>query len=300
MSLLSALHGATSTILSNVFITLPRPDGDLRGQTIIVTGSNTGLGFEASRHLVHLGVDKLIMGVRNLDKGEIAKKEILAASEKRDHQPSIEVWPLDMDSYDSVKAFASRASSLPRLDCVLANAGVMTAIFSVTEDNEKTITTNVVSTFLLALLLLPKLQQSAEQFGIVPRIVIPNSALHYTAPLKELDIEGEIFARLNGQKTADMGSRYAVSKLLVIYVVRELADQLKASKKPLVIINTPNPSFCKSQLIRDPGVSTSFGVKVGEKLFARSTEAGSRALVHGIVSGPETNGQYLTNCHVQA
>lgn len=299
MSLLSTLHGATSTLLSNLFIDLPYPDGDLQGQTIIVTGSNTGLGFEACGHLVRLGVDKLIMGVRNLEKGEIAKKEILAASKKRD-QSFIEVWPLDMDSYDSVKAFASRASGLPRLDALLANAGVMTAIFSVAEDNEKTITTNVVSTFLLALLLLPKLQQSAAQFGGLPKIVIPNSALHYVASLKELDTEGEIFARLNDQKIADMPSRYAVSKLLVIYVVRELADRLKASNKPLVIINTPNPSFCKSQLIRDPGLSASLGVRVGEKLFARSTEAGSRALVHGILSGLETTGQYLTNCHVQS
>ena len=298
MSLISAAHGITSTILSNVFIYLPYPNANLQGQCIIVTGSNTGLGFEASRHLVRLGVGRLIMAVRNMQKGEAARTELLA-SEKIGNS-SIEVWPLDMDSYASVKEFASRASNLPRLDALLANAGVLTTIFSVTEDNERTITTNVVSTFLLALLLLPKLRQSAEQFKIVPRIVIPNSALHYLAPVKELNGNGvKIFAKLNNQKTTDMASRYPVSKLLVIYVVRELADQLKNSGKPLVIINTPNPSYCKSQLMRDPGVSTSFGVKMGERLLARSTEAGSRALVHGILSGPESHGQYMTNCHVQ-
>jgi NAD(P)-dependent dehydrogenase (short-subunit alcohol dehydrogenase family) len=297
MSLLSAAHGITSTIFSNIFIHLPYPDGNLRGQTIIVTGANTGLGFEASRHLVRLGVDKLIMGVRNMQKGEAARREILH-SEKRD-ESSIEVWPLDMDNYGSVKEFASRASQLPLLNAVLANAGVCTAIYSVTEDNEKTITTNVVSTFLLALLLLPKLRESAEQSGIAPRIVIPNSAMHYWAPLKELNVNGEIFAYMNDQKTADMAGRYPVSKLLVIYIVRELADRLKAANKRLVMINTPNPSYCKSQLLRDPGISSSFGTKAAEKLLARSTEVGSRALVHGILSGPESHGHYLTNCHIQ-
>ncbi|KAL1970426.1 hypothetical protein VTN77DRAFT_5587 [Rasamsonia byssochlamydoides] len=299
MSLLSAAHGVSSTILSNLFICLPYPNGDLRGQTIIVSGSNTGLGFEASRHLARLGVEKLIMAVRNLQKGEKARREILDST-GRDER-SIEVWPLDMDSYDSVKSFAARAASLPRLDAVLANAGICTTIWSVTEDNEKTITTNVVSTFLLCLLLLPKLRESGEKFGIAPRFVIVNSAVHYWAPLKELDPDrGEIFARLNDPQTADMAGRYPVSKLLVLYGVRELAARLTASKKkPLVIINTPNPSYCKSQLIRDPGVATSFGMRVAEKVLARSTEMGSRALVHGLLSGPESHGQYLTNCHVQ-
>lgn len=298
MSLISVAHGLTSTILSNFFIHLPYPNANLQGQTIIVTGSNTGLGFEASRHLVRLGVGKLIMAVRNMQKGEAARRELLASEKIGDS--SIEVWLLDMDSYSSVKEFASRASNLPRLDVVLANAGVCTSIFSVTEDNERTITTNVVSTFLLVLLLLPKLRQSAEQFGIVPRIVIPNSALHYLAPVKELNVNGGgLFANLNNKNTADMTSRYPVSKLLVVYVVRELSDRLRNSKKPLVIINTPNPSYCKSQLLRDPGLSTSFLVKMGERVFARSTEAGSRALVHGILSGPESHGQYMTNCHIQ-
>lgn len=299
MSVLSAAHGIASTVFSNFFIHLPYPDANLQGQTIIVTGSNTGLGFEAGRHLARLGVDKLIMGVRNMEKGEKARREILS-SEKRD-ESTIEVWPLDMDSYKSVKEFADRASNLPRLDAILANAGIFTTTYSVTEDNEKTITTNVVSTFLLSLLLLPKLRQSSEQFSIVSRIVIPNSALHYIAPLKELDINGEdILARLNDHGKADMASRYPVSKLLVIYVVRELADRLKASKRPLVIINTPNPSYCKSQLMHGPDQSTGFGIKAAEKILARSTEAGSRTLVHGLLSGPESHGQYMTNCHVQA
>ncbi|GAD95910.1 short-chain dehydrogenase, putative [Paecilomyces variotii No. 5] len=295
MSLLSTAHGTFSTIFSNFFVPLPYPNTSFENQTIIVTGSNTGLGFEASRHLVRLGVRKLIMGVRNREKGEKAKREILNSTDRKDD--CIEVWDLDMDSYDSVKKFAARATaSLDRLDGLLANAGMMTTEFRKSEDNERTITVNVVSTFLLCLLLVPKLHESAEKFQINPRIVIPNSALHYMAPTKELDpSNGEIFARLNNADTADMSGRYPVSKLLVLYGVRELAQKLK-SRKPLVIVNTPNPSFCKSGLI---GQELSFGERVFERVLARSTEMGARALVHGLSSGVESHGEYLTNCHVQ-
>ncbi|TVY92135.1 Short chain dehydrogenase [Lachnellula willkommii] len=297
MSLFSAVYGTFDVIISS-FIHLPYPtaNASIKQQTVIVTGANTGLGLEASRHLVRLGVDKLIMGVRNLQKGEDAKRDILASTKRK--ESCIEVWLLDMDSSDSVKTFASRAASLPRLDAVLANAGILTPTFSTVADNERTIATNVVSTFLLCMLVLPKLRQSAEQFGIVPRFVIPNSALHYMASLKELDVkEGEIFKTLNDPKTADMGGRYPLSKLLVIYAVRELADRTKSSQKPPVIINTPNPSYCKSGLVRD--VDMGFSARMMERILARSTEMGSRALVHGLLSGAESNGQYLSNCHVQ-
>lgn len=186
MSALSALHGVGTTVFSNLFISLQVPRGnlDLAKQVIIVTGSNGGLGFETSRHLLRLGVGKLIMAVRGLSKGEAAKKDLLAST-GRDNE-STEVWQLDMDSYDSVKALASRASQLPRLDGVLANAGLMTNTFSLSEGHEKTLNVNVVSTFLLCLLLLPKMRESGQQTGNICRFVIPNSALHYMAPMGEL------------------------------------------------------------------------------------------------------------------
>ncbi|CAM1510894.1 Fc.00g084070.m01.CDS01 [Cosmosporella sp. VM-42] len=293
MSVLSAIHGVGSTILSNLFVTLPYPETapGLSEQTIIVTGSNTGLGLESSRHLLRLGVGKLIMAVRNLETGEKARLELLTSTKRSPE--SVEVWNLDMDSYDSVKAFANRANTtLPRLDAVLANAGLLTQQFSLSGNNEKTITVNVVSTFLLLLLLLPKLRSSSNP----GKFVIPNSAMHYWAPTKELipDKDKTIFSRLNDPKTADMAARYQVSKLLVLYVTRELASRMQSSKKPSIIINAPNPSYCKSGLIREvPGGAP-------PDFIARTTEMGSRALVHGVLSGPESNGQYLTNCHVQA
>ncbi|KAF7563907.1 hypothetical protein G7046_g214 [Stylonectria norvegica] len=293
MSLLSTLHGVGSTVFSNLFITLPYPETapGLSDQIAIVTGSNTGLGFESSRHLLRLGVKRLIMAVRNLEAGEKARLDLLKSTERS--PDSVEVWHLDMDSYDSVKTFAERANtSLPRLDVVLANAGIYTSKFSISEGNEKTITVNVVSTFLLFLLLLPKLRSAPSS----PRFVIPNSAMHYWAPTKELipSKDASIFSRLNDPDKADMANRYQVTKLLVIYATRELAARLQASGKKIVIINTPNPSYCKSGLIREaPGSAP-------PDFMARTTEMGSRALVNGALAGKESNGQYLTNCQVHA
>ncbi|KAJ6131553.1 Short-chain dehydrogenase/reductase SDR [Penicillium sp. IBT 18751x] len=296
MAALSALKGVAGTIYSNVFVELPIPAGNLSGQIVIISGSNQGLGFEASGHALRLGAKRLIMAVRNIPKGEAARLELLKATGREEN--SIEVWELDMDQYSSVKSFAARVAALPRIDAFLANAGLATNTFNLVEGNERTVTVNVVSTFLLIALLVPKLRESAMKFGIVPRVSIVNSALHYVAPLKEIDVDHEdtIFARLNNQSTADMAMRYPLSKLLVLFGVRAFAERLEKSKGPLIVINTPNPSWCKSQLMRE---SSSAGMRFGERLLARSAEEGSRALVHAILCGEESSGQYLDNCQVK-
>ncbi|KNB13453.1 hypothetical protein FOXG_12951 [Fusarium oxysporum f. sp. lycopersici 4287] len=280
MSIASSIYGISSTIYSNLFINLPYPEtkDDLSDKIMIVTGSNTGLGFEASQHLLRLGVGKLIMAVRSLDKGEKARKELLQLTKRSPE--SIEVWNLDMASYESVKSFSARAiAKLPTIDVVLANAGLATSDkFSMAEDNERTITVNVISTFLLFFLLLPKLQKSSYP----GKFVIPNSATHYWAPIKELipdEKADKIFSRLNNPEKSIMESRYYVSKLIVLYITREIAARLSASEKSSVIINAPNPSYCKSGLLREKQESTP------PDFMARSTEMGSRALVAGVLAG---------------
>ncbi|EWY85995.1 hypothetical protein FOYG_10659 [Fusarium oxysporum NRRL 32931] len=294
MSIASSLYGISGTVLSNLFINLPYPEtkDDLSDKIMIVTGSNTGLGFEASQHLLRLGVGKLIMAVRSVDKGEKARKELLQLTKRSPE--SIEVWHLDMASYESVKSFSARAiAKLPTIDVVLANAGLATSDkFSMAEDNERTITVNVISTFLLFFLLLPKLQKSSYP----GKFVIPNSATHYWAPIKELipdEKADKIFSRLNNPEKSIMESRYYVSKLIVLYITREIAARLSASKKSSVIINAPNPSYCKSGLLREKQESTP------PDFMARSTEMGSRALVAGVLAGQESNGQYINNCQVR-
>lgn len=111
-------------LYSQLFVTPPKPTKDFIGQTFIVTGSNTGLGLEAARHLSRLNASLIIMAVRNLSKGAVAKENILQSTNRS--PSSIEVWELDLQSYDSVKAFVAKANQLKRIDGVLENAGIMT------------------------------------------------------------------------------------------------------------------------------------------------------------------------------
>lgn len=188
---------------SQLFVSLPKPKQQFTGQTVIVTGSNTGLGLEAARHFSRLNAEKVILAVRNVEKGEAAKKSIEASTNRRG---VVEVWPLDLTSYESVKQFARRAEGLKRLDVLLENAGMMTSKFTMAEQDELTITTNVVSTFLLGLLLLPKLQETNSKFNVLPRLVIVSSDLHFMASFKEKN-SPNMFEGLSNKETADMSDR---------------------------------------------------------------------------------------------
>lgn len=189
---------------SQFFTHLPIPKQSFSGQTIIVTGSNTGLGLEAARHFTRLDAAKVILAVRNVPKGEAARTSIETSTHRKG---VVEVWNLDLGSYDSVKDFAKKAEGLDRLDALVENAGIATQNWSVLEDNESTLTVNVVSTFLLGLLLLPKLRETGQKFNITPHLAVVSSAVHAWTPLNERKSKS-IFDALNDKETANMGERY--------------------------------------------------------------------------------------------
>lgn len=190
-----------------LFTTLPYPQEPAVGQTVIVTGANVGLGFEAARHFVRLGAAKVILAVRDQRKGERAKTSI---HELEKRQQVVEVWSLDLCSYESVTQFADRVHrTLPRVDVLLENAGVAKYTYSVAEDDETSITVNVVSTFLLALLLLPKLRETAARYNVTPRLTITTSNVHFFTQFPEKS-SPDIFKTLADQDTANMADRYVL------------------------------------------------------------------------------------------
>jgi len=85
-----------------------------------------------------------------------------------------------------------------------------------------------------------------------------------------------------------------VSKLLEVFYARELAARTKESGKPEIIINLMNPGLCHSELARDGPIV----IHILKLLLARTTEHGSRTLVHAAEGGSDTHGQYLSNCRV--
>ncbi|KUJ08354.1 NAD(P)-binding protein [Mollisia scopiformis] len=285
-----------SFLYSQFLVTPVYPTKPFQGQTIIVTGSNTGLGFEAAQHFVRLNASKVILAVRSTSKGETAKASILSSHPKISAS-TIEVWPLDLSSYESVKAFAEKANGLERLDAVVENAGIMTKVWTEFEGMESTVTTNVISTELLALLLLPKMRETASRFNVVPRLSIVTSDLHFVIRFEE-GKEDDIYAALNRKEGWNVNSRYAVTKLMEIFFVRELAKRMDDSKKPKVIVNCMTPGACMSDFNRESKGLEKRLFEFLAFLLARSTEVGSRTLVAGITADEESHGAYMADCIV--
>jgi NAD(P)-dependent dehydrogenase (short-subunit alcohol dehydrogenase family) len=153
----------------------PVPTASFKGKTAIVTGSNVGLGLEACRWMVWLGASQVILAVRDLDKGKAAAEDIRATTSCS--AETVQVWQLDLSSYASILAFADRIiAELPRLDVLIGNAGISaTTAFRMTEDNEETITTNVVSLSLLGFLLHPKLRETVLKFNTQTKFTVTTS-----------------------------------------------------------------------------------------------------------------------------
>ncbi|KAH8897940.1 putative short chain dehydrogenase/ reductase [Thozetella sp. PMI_491] len=264
------------------------------GRIFIVTGANTGLGFEATKHLVRAGAAKVILAVRNVDSGEQAKKKI---EEELGVTGVAEVWQIDLASYASVKAFAARATAeLDRIDAVIENAGVYDWKRILAEGHLALVTVNIISTFLLAVLLLPKLTKIATELGITPHIAIVASSVGFQSqqewdsvkddPLVKMDAEQERVPRL-----------YALTKVVEILVVRQLAPRIPVSRTG-VVLNVLNPGLCDTELARSapPPVLESLRERVNQ--YGRTAEVGSRTLLHGAVAGPESHGHLLMSCKI--
>jgi NAD(P)-dependent dehydrogenase (short-subunit alcohol dehydrogenase family) len=283
--------------------TPPMPQVDLAGRTFLVTGANSGLGLEAAKLLIWLNCSTVVVVCRSIEKGEQTRKELQSVSSKSGQKPTIVLLALEMNSFSSVVACAERCKDLPRLDGAILNAGVETSEFSLAEGYETTITVNVISTFLLATLLVPILRDSAQKYKITPNIAIVGSAVHFWANPKELTSppDGQILKTLSDPKQANMAGRYFLSKLPVILLVKYLASVLARSAerdpagKPLVVINNVAPGLCNTNLFRTHGAA----YRAMTKAIARSGEHGARTLVHGATAGKGTHGQYLSECQVK-
>ncbi|RFU35261.1 hypothetical protein B7463_g1055, partial [Scytalidium lignicola] len=286
-------HDFLTSFLKSQFTPLPYPTTDFSSQTVIITGANTGLGLEAARHFVRLNAARVILGCRSLAKGENAKKEI-EESTKRENV--VEVWQVDLGSFESVKKFCAQVNTLDRLDVVVENAGIATPVFEKLEGYESTITVNVISTFLMALLLLPKLREQGLKLGKIPHLVIVASDAHNQATFKEQSAPSIFETFRSPSKT--QGDRYNVSKLFDIFAVRELGPAMDSSGKPKVILNTLTPGFCYSELMRHAKFPLNLLGWVGKLLIGRSTEVGSRTFLAAAVAGQESHGAYMTDCKV--
>jgi NAD(P)-dependent dehydrogenase (short-subunit alcohol dehydrogenase family) len=204
-----------------------QPDKDipnLSGKVILVTGGNVGLGKESILQLAHHNPSKIYMGSRNKEKAQAAIAEIEQAAP----EANIIFLELDLSSFSSIqKAAETFLSQNNRLDILMNNAGIMATPAGLTEDGyELQFGTNHMGHALLTKLLLPILEETANNFKTLPRVVILASEAHKFAPKAGL---------LLSQDKTDLASigtitRYGQSKLANIYHAEALAKRYPSLK----------------------------------------------------------------------
>ncbi|KAL4749630.1 hypothetical protein BDW72DRAFT_177833 [Aspergillus terricola var. indicus] len=270
-------------------------DADLSGKIAVVTGANTGIGFECCRQLLDLGLSKLIIAVRTPAKGEEAKSQLL--SSKPATKCEIEVRKLDLSSYDSILAFVEYAKGLDRLDIVINNAGLLKRTFELDSHtgHEESIQVNHLGNSLLLILLIPVLQ-SKNASSHPGHLCFVNSDTPSWAKFKERD-SIPLLPALDKRENFVFDDRYSTSKLLGQLFLKELASHVPSSA---VIINCCNPGLCRSGLDREfRGSFLGYLASIMQFFLARTTSVGARSLTDSVVNhGEKSHGQYIEDGEV--
>ncbi len=185
---------------------------DQSGRTFVVTGANTGLGFEASSVLAARGA-RVLLACRSRDKAEAAMQRIRARTAAAD----LSFVALDQANLDSVRAAAEQIQQEPRLDVLVNNAGIMVPPRELTKDGfESQFGVNHLGTFALTGRLLGKLRGQPGS-----RVVSTASIAHYGGRID--------FDDLNAEKSYDRIKRYRMSKIANLLFGYELQRRLEAA-----------------------------------------------------------------------
>ncbi|KAI0166158.1 hypothetical protein GGR57DRAFT_488970 [Xylariaceae sp. FL1272] len=252
--------------------------GDLFGKTAIVTGANSGIGFECARQLFSRGLSKLILAVRDENKGVAAAETIASGHES--WLEAIEVWHLDYCTYDSV--MVSRTKSLPNLDVVVLNAGVYRLSQNIlATGHEEGIQVNFLSTALLAMLVLPVLESKKRSETQPGRLTFVSTSIAAWSKFRPQDgrpVLSSLDEEVPGEKF-DHHQHYCTTKLLAQMFLVEFAQRVPSS---VAIVNSTNPGLCYGSRLSRDGV------------FGKPCAVGARALVDAAaLHGAEVHGQYL-------
>lgn len=204
-------------------------DDDLRGRTILVTGTSTGIGLEIARLLARRGAT-LLMASRDPGRGRASLEEVRRAS----GSGGVEGWTVDLSSLADTRRFASEIlAKHPRLDVVVHNAAVAPAARALTAEGiEPAIATNALAPFLLTHLLRPALDAAPA-----PRVLFVNGAM------TDLDLDDLQFTRGKYHPFTS----YRRSKTALQWLVNELQTRWKGSNVTVVAANPgivpTTPSF---------------------------------------------------------
>lgn len=198
------------------------PAGTFSGWTVLITGASGGLGLATAAHFVRLGAARVIITARSAAKGEAAK-QVLEQETGTVGKGIVQVMELQMDSFAATRAFADKVKGeVERIDYVLLNAGVLNTKFKKGEVDgwEESIQVNVLSTTLLALLLLPWMKVAGRgkaHLGVV------TSGRHRDVDVEKDFPKKDVLKHFNKEENFPGANSYPYTKLMQQYVVHELA-----------------------------------------------------------------------------
>jgi NAD(P)-dependent dehydrogenase (short-subunit alcohol dehydrogenase family) len=244
---------------------------DQPGRVALVTGANSGLGYETSLGLARRGAE-VIMAVRNKAKGEVAALAI------REECPEarLSLVELDLADLSSVEACAARvASEHGHLDLLINNAGVMVPPFSRTKQGfELQFGTNHLGHFALTGRLLPLIKDVAGA-----RIVTLSSIAAY---LNYIDLDDPNYHH----KRYLSWVAYGQSKLANQMFTQELARKL-AANRALAIAVSAHPGVSATNLFKNSRVSAWWTSR-----FSQGPEMGALSTFRAATDPAVTNGSY--------
>jgi len=250
---------------------------DQSGRLAIVTGSNTGLGYDTARVLAARGA-QVVMAVRDTVKGESAAARI------RQLTPGakVSVQKLDLGSLASVReAAAAMAAEHPRVDLLVNNAGVMYPPKSSTADGfELQFGTNHLGHFALTGLLLPNLLEVGRS-----RIVVVASIAHnIRAKIDFDDLKWE-------KRKYDRVAAYGQSKLANLMFAFDLQRRLAAANAKTIAV-AAHPGVAATELVRHiPGASLPGVNWISGKLL-NTAEMGALPTLRAATDPAAQGGQY--------
>ncbi|WP_326548268.1 SDR family NAD(P)-dependent oxidoreductase [Mycolicibacterium sp. ND9-15] len=247
---------------------------DQSGRTAIVTGANSGLGYDTAAALADKGA-QVVLAVRDIDKGNEAKDRIKAVSPNA----VVALQELDLSSLDSVRraADALRAAH-PRIDLLINNAGVMyVPNRETTKDGfEMQFGTNHLGHFALTGLLLDHLLSVEGS-----RVVTVSSFGHRI--IARIRFEDPHFETGYNRVQA-----YGQSKLANLLFTYELQRRLELKGAP-TIAAAAHPGFSDTELMRYiPGVIPDFLWKI----FAQPADKGALPTLRAATDPGAQGGQY--------
>jgi NAD(P)-dependent dehydrogenase (short-subunit alcohol dehydrogenase family) len=246
----------------------------MKEKIVVITGANSGIGKAASLALARMGAT-VVMVVRNPEKGEAARSEIIRESQNS----SVDLLLADLSSLESVRQLAQEFHrKYSRLDVLVNNAGLFNQRRGVTIDGyENTFATNYLAPFLLTNLQLDLLKASAPS-----RIINVSSVGHYNGHMN--------FDDLNLEKDYGGWKAYGQSKLALVLFTHELAKKLEGTG---VIVNSVHPGTVATNIWSRPLGPAGF-IMALPKLFMTSPEKGVETIVY-LASSPDAerfSGEY--------